>query len=69
MYGFFQDDHFIYLVLEFAEKGELYQDLQKSKRFTETKTSKLISQVLSALIYIHDRFVIHRDIKPEVTLL
>ena len=39
MFGYFYDDKRIYLILEFAPKGELYKELQSqpNKRFKEDR--------------------------------
>lgn len=39
MYGYFYDDKRIYLILEYAPKGELYKELhnQPNKRFDEAR--------------------------------
>lgn len=39
MYGYFYDDKRIYLILEYAPKGELYKELNKqpNKRFDEVR--------------------------------
>ena len=39
MYGYFYDSTRVYLILEYAPKGELYKDLQREKKFTEEKTA------------------------------
>ncbi|KAF5275868.1 hypothetical protein FQR65_LT04107 [Abscondita terminalis] len=67
----FHDDHRIYLVIEFAGKGELYKHLQNSPngRFNEHRSAKYIYQVADALNYCHHKKVIHRDLKPENLLL
>lgn len=59
----------MYIVLEYAPKGEIYKILQKKGRFTEIQTYKFIKQLNNALQYLHKRKVIHRDIKPENLLL
>ncbi|XP_033207480.1 aurora kinase C-like [Belonocnema kinseyi] len=71
MYGYFHDDKRIYLILEYAPKGELYKELnaQPNKRFNEVRTANYIMQLADALKYCHKRNVIHRDIKPENLLL
>jgi aurora kinase A len=71
MYGYFHDDSRVYMILEFAPKGELFKELQAqpNKRFSEDRTAKYIAQIADALRYCHSKKVIHRDIKPENLLL
>merc|ERR1719215_531709 len=35
LYGYFYDDSRVYLILEYASKGEMYKQLQKKSRFDE----------------------------------
>lgn len=67
----FHDDRRIYLILEYASQGELYNHLKKAKneRFSEPLSAKYVYQVANALHYCHLNDVIHRDIKPENLLL
>jgi aurora kinase, other len=69
LYGYFYDATRVYLILEYAAKGELYKHLQKEERFTEAKTATYIASLAEALSYCHSKNVIHRDIKPENLLL
>ncbi|KDN45400.1 hypothetical protein RSAG8_04987, partial [Rhizoctonia solani AG-8 WAC10335] len=69
LYGYFHDTKRIFLMLEFAGKGELYKQLSKQGRFTEKRSSRYIYQMADALGYLHSKHVIHRDIKPENLLL
>jgi len=71
LFGYFYDETRIYLILEFAPRGELYKSLQKQPkgRFDEPRSSKYIRQMADALRYCHSKKVIHRDIKPENLLL
>ncbi|KAI0754608.1 kinase-like protein [Daedaleopsis nitida] len=69
LYGYFHDEKRIFLMLEFAGKGELYKQLVKHRCFTEKRSSRYIDQMADALIYLHGKHVIHRDIKPENLLL
>ncbi|KAK3995936.1 kinase-like domain-containing protein [Cladorrhinum sp. PSN332] len=69
LYGHFHDSKRIFLILEFAGKGELYKHLQREHRFPEWKAAQYIAQMASALRYLHRKHVIHRDIKPENILM
>ncbi|XP_067652460.1 aurora kinase A-like [Haliotis asinina] len=69
LYGYFHDKTRVYLILEYAPRGELYKELQRAKRFDEQRSATYIGQLANALIYCHSRKVIHRDIKPENLLL
>lgn len=71
LYGYFHDDSRIYLILEYAPKGTLYDEMkaQPQNRFDEKRSANYIKSLASALEYLHLRDVIHRDIKPENLLL
>ncbi|KAI0165875.1 kinase-like protein [Xylariaceae sp. FL1272] len=69
LFGHFHDSKRIFLILEFAAKGELYKHLRRENRFPEWKASQYIAQMASALRYLHRKHVIHRDIKPENILM
>ncbi|KAG0256859.1 hypothetical protein BG011_004279, partial [Mortierella polycephala] len=66
---YFHDKTHIYLVLEYAPQGELYEKLKKLRIFPEWQASKYIYEMATALLYLHRKHVIHRDIKPENLLL
>lgn len=69
LYGHFHDSKRVFLILEFAGKGELYKHLRRESRFPEWKSAQYIAQMASALRYLHRKHVIHRDIKPENILM
>eukprot|EP01134_Creolimax_fragrantissima_P002267 CFRG2267T1 len=69
LYGYFYDKTKVYLILEYAPKGELYKELTKVTKFSEAKAAAYIGQLARALVYCHAKHVIHRDIKPENLLL
>ncbi|KMT02980.1 hypothetical protein BVRB_8g195480 isoform B [Beta vulgaris subsp. vulgaris] len=69
LYGWFHDDDRIFLILEYAFKGELYKELRRSGHLPEKQAATYIASLTEALAYCHDKNVIHRDIKPENLLI
>eukprot|EP00949_MAST-11_sp_MAST-11-sp1_P003233 g3233.t1 len=71
MYGHFQDEKRVYLVLEYAPGGELFKVLRKSPngRFTEERAASYVGQLASALCCLKKHNVLHRDLKPENILI
>ena len=54
LFGYFYDENKIYLILEFAPRGEMYKVLQKCQggKFDEPKASKYIKQMTQVTISI-----------------
>jgi serine/threonine protein kinase len=49
--------------------GQLFDEIQRRKKFTERDAAVLIQQVLRATAYCHGQGLAHRDIKPENIIL
>ncbi|KHJ43101.1 kinase domain protein [Trichuris suis] len=69
LYGWFHDEKYVYLILEYAFHGELFRQLVEQSTLSEKQAAKYIYQMADALIYLHKKGVIHRDIKPENILI
>ncbi|WFD41475.1 non-specific serine/threonine protein kinase [Malassezia psittaci] len=71
MFGYFHDHGRIFMMLEFAGRGELFKILSKlpNRRFDEATAARYIAQIADALQYLHSKHIIHRDIKPENLLV
>eukprot|EP00755_Sulcionema_specki_P033366 Sspe_Gene.100587::Locus_75270_Transcript_1_1_Confidence_1.000_Length_977::g.100587::m.100587 len=69
LYTYFWDDKYLYLVVEYAARGDLWNRLLNESRFSVHMTAKLVAQLCEAINYAHKHNVIHRDIKPENLLL
>ena len=63
IYSFYCNDKYYQIITEFCKKGELYQYIKKS--FSEKQLAIIFYQILSGLAYLHDKKVIHRNIKPK----
>ncbi|KAL2912887.1 hypothetical protein HK105_207668 [Polyrhizophydium stewartii] len=60
---------FIYIIMEYAVGGELFDYIVAHKRVKEREARSFFRQVLGAVDYCHKNAVIHRDLKPENLLL
>ena len=67
----FEDDEYLYLIMHYASKGQLFSLLKKEGHFDQRRTAQYMREVLSAVKYLHsfEPQIIHRDIKPENILL
>lgn len=55
--------------MEYAEGGELFEYVQRRGRLDETTARCIIVQVFKALSYMHERGIVHRDLKLENILM
>lgn len=64
-----QDDARVYLYMDIAHHGNLYNFLRRLNKFPEDICGKYLRQLLNALTYLHEIQIMHRDIKPENLML
>ena len=65
----FQDDNFLYLVMEYLPGGDLMNLLIKKDIFTEEESKFYLAELILAIESIHKLDCIHRDIKPDNILI
>jgi len=69
VYDVIETTECIYIVMEYAVGGELFDYIVAHKRVKEKEARAFFRMVLSAVDYFHKNNVIHRDLKPENLLL
>lgn len=67
--GVQQEEQLVNLFLEFVSGGSLAANLSQFGAFPETVVRRYGRQLLQALAYLHQRNVIHRDIKVRPWVL
>lgn len=65
----FEDYQYVHLVLQLCEGGEVLEQVLDNGGFSEMIAARFMQQALSALRYLHESCVCHRDIKAENMLI
>jgi len=69
MLAMFETNETLFIVMELMNGGELYDEIIRCDVFTETQASFIMHQLFEALVYLHSKGVVHRDLKLENLLL
>lgn len=65
VYEYFQDERYIYIVLELGGGKELFDKIIEMHHFGERMAANVLKQLLETVSYLHSHNVVHRDLKPE----
>jgi formylglycine-generating enzyme required for sulfatase activity/tRNA A-37 threonylcarbamoyl transferase component Bud32 len=65
LFAYFEDNGFLYLVQQFIKGENLLDELKQKGKYNENQIRELLLDLLPSLKFIHERQVIHRDIKPQ----
>lgn len=69
LYEVIATENNIWLVTELCSGGELFDYLAEKGRLTEDETRLLFGQLCLAVAYVHEKGIVHRDLKLENVLL
>nr|AZI15634.1 PAR-1 [Auanema rhodensis] len=69
LYQVMETEQTLYLVLEYASGGEVFDYLVAHGRMKEKEARAKFRQIVSAVQYLHSKNIIHRDLKAENLLL
>ncbi|TNV74228.1 hypothetical protein FGO68_gene495 [Halteria grandinella] len=65
----YEDEEFIYLILEYQKQGPLFDMDQNRRKFTENQIRSVMEQLLLSVDFMHKKKIIHRDLKPDNVLI
>jgi 5'-AMP-activated protein kinase catalytic alpha subunit len=69
LFEFIDTQSEIFMVLEYAAGGELFDLIARRERLSEDEARKIFQQIISSIEYSHQDKIAHRDLKPENLLL
>ncbi|MBD2177722.1 serine/threonine protein kinase [Pseudanabaena sp. FACHB-1998] len=69
LYANFVENGLFYLVQEWIDGLTLTAEIERNGKWNEALVRALLIKTLQTLIYVHERGIIHRDIKPDNIIL
>ncbi|KGN50150.1 calcium-dependent protein kinase 26 [Cucumis sativus] len=65
----YEEEECVHLLMELCAGGELFHQLEKHGRFSESDARVVFKHLIQVVKYCHENGVVHRDLKPENILL
>jgi len=69
IYDVLEDSKYLFLIIEYASKGELFNYLVEKRKLENREALKFFHEIISGLEYCHKHRICHRDLKLENILL
>ena len=69
LYGHFEENGLFFLALEWIDGETLSNRVKVAGKMSEEQVKGILTSLLPVLDYIHEKQIIHRDIKPQNILL
>jgi serine/threonine protein kinase len=69
LHDFFMENDHVYIILDFAAKGNLFKFLTKNNPLKPDDIGRFWIQTVKAIEYLHSKNILMRDLKPENLLL
>ncbi|KAG8453888.1 hypothetical protein GDO86_000493 [Hymenochirus boettgeri] len=70
LYNYFEDNNYVYLILEMCHNGEMNRFLKNRKKpFSEEEARHFMHQIVTGMLYLHSHGILHRDLTLSNLLL
>lgn len=69
LHGFFEEKSSLFFAMELCPLGNMYRHLQDNGPLTISCATHVLKCLVSALVYLHSRNIIHRDLKLSNILI
>ncbi|XP_018098808.1 serine/threonine-protein kinase PLK4 isoform X2 [Xenopus laevis] len=70
LYNYFEDNNYVYLILEMCQNGEVNRFLKNRKNpFSEDEARHFMHQIVTGMLYLHSHGILHRDLTLSNLLL
>ncbi|KAM4708221.1 serine/threonine-protein kinase PLK4 [Discoglossus pictus] len=70
LYNYFEDNNYVYLILEMCHNGEMNRFLRNRKKpFSEDEARHFMHQIVTGMLYLHSHGILHRDLTLSNLLL
>lgn len=62
-YSFFEDENYVYIILELCAKRSMMEMHKRRKILTEPEIRYYTQQIALGCVYLHEKHIVHRDLK------
>ncbi|KAF1746263.1 hypothetical protein GCK72_022716 [Caenorhabditis remanei] len=69
LFEYYQTDKFFHIVMPYYANGSLSAYMDKKGALNRIESARIAFEILNALVFLHIKKVVHRDLKPQNLLI